>query len=112
MVYKVYCDESRQVGSYEYRLVGGIWAPPEDGWSLVNDFRARCRALGRRDPLGELSFKYAPSRPTNPLMRYYEVLIDSFFAHSATVYFRTVIVPKEYRFSDPYYHGGDYETGF
>lgn len=114
-VFKVYCDESRQTGPHEYRLVAGVWATPEAGWALVRDFESRCRSLGRHTPFGELSFKYVPSRPEHSVMRYYEALIDSFldlYDARKDIFFRTVIVSKDYNFRHPDYNNGDYEAGF
>lgn len=112
--YKVYCDESRNVGSHRYRLMGGIWILKEQGWNFINDFETKCRSYGRRDPVETIHFKNAPTRSDKPSMRYYECLIDTFFEYAVEgkMFFRTVIVNKEYQFNHGFYNNGDPEVGF
>lgn len=112
--YKVYCDESRNVGNHKYRLVGGVWILKDQGRNFVNDFDNKCRQLGRRDPVETIHFKNAPSRPDKPSMRYYECLIDTFFEYvkSGKMFFRTVVVNQEYKFDHGFYNNGDPEVGF
>ncbi len=114
-VKKIYCDESRQNGNHQFRLLGSIWIDRADGWPFIESYLEKCRSHGRRDFPSSVSFKDCPSRPDKIFMRYYEALLDTFFeyAERGLVECRVIIVSKdEFRFDHPEHNAGDFETGF
>lgn len=113
--YKIYCDESCQIG-HKYFLLGGMWIREDYGWTFYNDFEEYCRyELNFSKPLGHMKWTKVPSKACGKYYEAYKKLVDLYFDYNerGIMKFRTIITDTSlYDFEHSVYYGGDYEAGF
>lgn len=114
-VFKVYCDESRQVDS-RYMLLGGCWILKEEGWNFVNEFDEYCKKeLKFSAPLGHMKWTNLPTKTEGKYFLAYKYLIDLYFKYNEQnkMFFKTIIIDTtKFDFEHEFYFDGDYEKGF
>lgn len=111
-IYKIYCDESRQLSS-EYKLIGGIWIRTESGWDFVQKFHAMCMTNVGMLP-AHMKWSNVPTKSSSKYFCFYKELIDLFFEYNerGIMNFRTIVAGPDYIMNHSVHHSGDYEEGF
>ena len=112
-IYKIYCDESRQTKKPDFKLIGGIWIKKETGWPFVNEFLGSCMEEVGTMP-EHMKWTNIPSKQSSKYFPYYTMLVDLFFHYSrmGKMFFRVILVDRNYIMDHKDYHHGDYEVGF
>jgi hypothetical protein len=110
MKFEVYCDEALPDlltsgnPQGQYLMIGALWLPAE----LREEIKIKINTLRERHLVfGEMKWrKISPSR-----VRFYEEVVDLFFAYGSNMRFRCIAVDRE-KINLAEFHNGDGELGF